>query len=570
MAITIDDKPRAGKVFLDPAAPTLQAVIDALDRAEPEPRRRGELASGIRTVCRVLGYAPHELPADAGLLGRRIRKAVPAAAGVSLARWANARSLLTAAMALTGLRIMPGRRLYPLGAAWAALALALPDTYQRAMLSRLLRWCSALGIEPAAVTPATFEAFRRAVLDDSLLEHPWATWRQTVLAWNRAVNDVPGWPQVPLVLARKRATYARPLCAFPASFQADVRRWLDRLAGKGGLDEGPLRPVRATTLAKWTFSIRQMASALVERGRGPDSLTGLADLVTPEAAEAILSFFYERAGRKACAQTRDIAAALKALARHHAGASEPVLASLRRMAGTVTPKAEGMTAKNRATLRQFGDEARQRQLVNLPATIFARLPATGPVPMRLAVRLQSALAVALLLAAPMRLRNLCRLEPGRHLQHLGHGRQRRSFVIIPGDEVKNGEAIELPLPDHLVELLERYRSRVQPVLAPGGSPFLFPGQHGPKAEVSLGTQVPRFLQRELGIRLSVHQFRHLVGYLYLQHHPNGHEVVRRMLGHRDIRTTIRFYAGMETTAAAKAYEAILDGLRDPGRGRRRR
>ena len=119
MALTIDDKPRAGKAFLDPAAPTLAAVIAALDPAEPDPRRRGELASGIRTVCRVLGHLPHELPADTALLGRLIRKAVPAAAGVSPSRWANARSLLAAAMALTGLRIMPGRRLYPLGAAWS-------------------------------------------------------------------------------------------------------------------------------------------------------------------------------------------------------------------------------------------------------------------------------------------------------------------------------------------------------------------------------------------------------------------------------------------------------------------
>ena len=110
-----------------------------------------------------------------------------------------------------------------------------------------------------------------------------------------------------------------------------------------------------------------------------------------------------------------------------------------------------------------------------------------------------------------------------------------------------------------------------PVLAPEGSPYLFPGQQGAKREVSLGAQIPRFLLRELGLRLSAHQFRHLVGYLYLQRHPDGHEVVRRMLGHRDIRTTIRFYAGMETTAAAKAYAAILDDLqprRGRGRGRR--
>jgi integrase len=133
-------------------------------------------------------------------------------------------------------------------------------------------------------------------------------------------------------------------------------------------------------------------------------------------------------------------------------------------------------------------------------------------------------------------------------------------VLIPGAEVKNGEPIELPLPERTLALLRRYREQVLPVLAPGGSPYLFPGKAGPKAEVSLGAQIPRFLARELGCRLSAHQFRHLVGFIYLQHHPHGHEVVRRMLGHRDIRTTIGFYAGMETAAAARQYEAVIEEL----------
>ena len=56
--------------------------------------------------------------------------------------------------------------------------------------------------------------------------------------------------------------------------------WLDRLAGKAGLDVGPVRPLRPVTIAKWRFAVRQMASALVQSGRQPATLTGLADLVT--------------------------------------------------------------------------------------------------------------------------------------------------------------------------------------------------------------------------------------------------------------------------------------------------
>jgi hypothetical protein len=47
-----------------------------------------------------------------------------------------------------------------------------------------------------------------------------------------------------------------------------------------------------------------------------------------------------------------------------------------------------------------------------------------------------------------------------------------------------------------------------------------------------------------------------------------------MLGHRDIRTTIKFYAGMEMAEAARQYEAVLEELIEPklspARGRARR
>ena len=56
--------------FLDPAAPTLATVIDRLATAEPDPQRRGEMVSAVRTLCRVLGRLPHELPADTALLNR--------------------------------------------------------------------------------------------------------------------------------------------------------------------------------------------------------------------------------------------------------------------------------------------------------------------------------------------------------------------------------------------------------------------------------------------------------------------------------------------------------------------
>jgi hypothetical protein len=121
--------------FLDPAAPSLADVLMALEAKVPDARRRGELRSAINSLCRVLGRLPHELPADTALLGRLIRKA----------------------LASSGLAIMPGRRLHPLTPAWAELDQALPTRYARAMLSRLMRWCSAQGIAPGEVDQVAIE-----------------------------------------------------------------------------------------------------------------------------------------------------------------------------------------------------------------------------------------------------------------------------------------------------------------------------------------------------------------------------------------------------------------------------
>jgi integrase len=558
--------------FLDPGAPTLATVIDQLAAAEPDLRRRGEMTSGVRTLCRVLGRLPRELPADTALLNRLMRGALPAAVGVTSARWANVRSLVLRAMNLTGCRIMPGRRLHPMVPVWAALAERLPDHFARTVLSRLMRWCSAEGIAPEDVDQTVIERFGRILCEDSFHGHPLDVWQRTVGGWNRAVGTIPGWPQVRLEPPPPaREAYVLPLTAFPVTFQADVALWLDRLAGKAGLDVGPVRPLRPVTIAKWHFAVRQLASARVLSGRQPATLTSLADLVTPEAAATILGFFLERVGNRPCAQTHGLAARLKAIAEHHVGVMPAVLVQLQRMAQRVTPPVQGMTDKNRNTLRQFADPAMQRRLINLPGEMFARLLTSGVPPKQLALRLQAALAVEILLVAPMRLKNLAALKFDWHLRCSGNGRNARWFVVIPGVEVKNGEPLELPLPERTVRLLETYRARVLPVLAERpGAMWLFPGVHGSKREVTLGPQIGKLIRRELGCRLSPHQFRHLCGYLYLQRHPHGHEVVRAMLGHRSIETTIKFYAGLEGIAAARHYDAMLQELITPAPRPRRR
>jgi integrase len=562
MTITTVRADQIDPPFLNPAATTLAGVIAQLAELEPDSRRRRDMASAIQTVARVLNTPVAAIPADPSYIGRLIRGAMPARQGIGAARWSNVVSLLRRALKLAGCRVMAGKRNHPLMPAWQVLMDALPSRYARAQLSRFGGELSRRQIAPAEVTDAVFAEFHLALGQDSLLTNVRDRYQRMVVAWNRARATVPGWPDVQAPALPVRETYVRPLSDFPAAFQTDAQVWLEMLAGHGAMDEGPLKPVRQATLAKWTFAIRQMASALVLQGVPIGSITSLEALLLDGHDEMIVQFFFDR-GQGASHQAHGMTARLTALARHHAklesDARDILLRRLRRMSGRVVPETRGMTDKNRQALKPFEDEARRRQLVNLPTRVFAGLPRGGQPTCQQAVRLQTALAVAILLAVPMRARNLARLEFGRNL--LLHDEV--WWVEIAGTEVKNGQAIEMPLPEHAGRLLELYRQRVLPVLADATCRFVFPGGNGShKAEITQAQQIKLFMARELGCSLSPHQFRHLVGYLYLLRYPHGHEVVRILLGHRSIETTIRFYAGMEGLAAARQYDAMMQTLRD--------
>jgi integrase len=532
MSITMPVSPPAGNPFLDPATPTLASVSEALERAELTPRRRTELMSAVRSCCRVLGKAPCEVPADPGVLGRTIRRALPAAAGITPARWSNIKSLLLKAMEITGCRVLPGRSLHPLTPPWAELYEGLQgDRYFRASLSRLMHFCSAQRITPLEVDQSVFDRFGQAIVKDSFIRNQSTAYQNAIRLWNRAADSIADWPKARISEVRYHQPYALPLSAFPATFQAEAQDWLDRLAGRTGLlDDGPSKPLRPRSIEQRRFYLRQAASALVHRGRAIAEINGLVALVSIAAFRDILNFFLERSGNRPTSQIHGIATHLKAIARHYVGVAPADLEKLGQMVRKVAPPQQGLTTKNRLALKQLEDPLLLARLIRLPAETYARLPREGELTPRKALAFQMALAVQILLSAPIRLGNLARLEFDRHLIRIGTVRRSRYHLFVPGDEVKNGRAVELPLPVEAVELIETYRRRIRPGLAQPGTAWLLPGKAGPKTLNTLGRQISRFLVRELGLRLSPHQFRHAVGFIYLRAHPHGHVVVRELLG----------------------------------------
>jgi integrase len=63
--------------------------------------------------------------------------------------------------------------------------------------------------------------------------------------------------------------------------------------------------------------------------------------------------------------------------------------------------------------------------------------------------------------------------------------------------------------------------------------------------------------KAIGLRLTVHQFRHAAAAIYLKHHPGDYETVRRFLGHRDIQTTTSLYCGLLTMQATEQFGKLI-------------
>jgi integrase len=74
---------------------------------------------------------------------------------------------------------------------------------------------------------------------------------------------------------------------------------------------------------------------------------------------------------------------------------------------------------------------------------------------------------------------------------------------------------------------------------------------------TLSGQITQRIQKAIGLCITPHQFRHAAAAIYLKHHPGDYETVRRILGHRNIQTTIKFYCGLETLYANKAFGDLL-------------
>lgn len=547
---------------------TLEDIMGSVRRS-PNLRehKRRTIMSALRTVGRCLGKQLSELPGQPAALQKELATANPLQAGISHKRWRNIRSLTHEAFRISGANIMPSRwRRSVSSPAWAELRLACSagSAYVNQLgLSRFMNFCGSRGIEPSAVDGAVFEDFRRHLTERSMVRNPATVYAQTCRIWDRAGERVLGWPAYRANLPAPSKGYSLDWSTFPESLAKDVEAFLYQKANPNILLDSYSRPIREATTIGRRKCLRQMATALAYSGFPIEKITSLAVLTAPDNAEAILTFFIDRAGGEFRDGLYTYACLLRTIARHWVKlASHTKIDLMCRNIGIQFVKNRGMKKRNRVRLRQFDSPTNQAHILNLPAKLMGlarQADIGGEASLSFATY---AMAVEMLTCHPLRIKNLAELQIDRNIFLPKDPRHPHVIMSIDEADVKNGVMIERELPATTSAMLIAYVKEFRPRISDKPSMWLFPNPWGGRRNTtSFGAQISTVIMRHTGLIVNPHLFRGLAVKFIEQDNPGAMETARRLLGHKHIQTTIRAYSEGKTTVAHQQYEDLIERKR---------
>jgi integrase len=530
---------------------TLTDVIEHLKKdLILSPARRRDLISSVLRICELVGVDPQVTPASLPYMRPLIKEVRPARHDIRPKTWSNLRANFRAAV-VAPLPRQPREQ----NPEWDTLLKAIPAAWMRERLSGFRSFCQGEGIAPTNVSDTVLRDYEAYLEKNSLVWDPHRCARVTCTTWNAVLDTVLGWPQVRLCVAsRREPRRTMPLTSYPPSLQEEINRCL-----------APPRPVhrfalgahqkvlRASTVEKNRAYIRLALSALADAGKPPATMTSLRCLFEPEAYETIIRRYLKDDEEQTPRPTaHEIASALIGLADRYFGpdhADRELIAKLRRLRKCLGAKPTGLTKKNRRLLLELSDPHLRAKLYELPnrlAAWAATTPAQGARAMQLAV------AIAILLVAPIRISNLAALRFDRHL--LRPGRPRSLWLIdIPEDEVKNRVRLVHELPHRVTTLLDRFRRDFRPRVAEPGNPYLFPARSHHKSAIVLSQAIKRCIADWVGIHMTPHQFRHLAGLLMY----DDLEALAQLLGDKGTRTVRNHYSELNTLEIGRRFDAII-------------
>ena len=447
----------------------------------------------------------------------------------------------------------------PLSSVWDGLRVQLTDPSTRYRLMPLMRFCSGVGIGPEVVDEAVIDSYMNHRTRTTARASDAASRRILARLWNAAIGKIEGWPKLRLVEPPMKMAEGPTWDEFPEGLRTDIEAYLTGLnrirRNKAGQRIRPCKPSTITTRKRELVAAVRMAVSI---GVPRANLSSLPALIYPDVAEKVLGAYWEKDGELPATYTINLSCRFVALAHAIGGFDEDALRQLEDFRFALEQHREdGMTPKNLALIRSVLTDGVWSGVVNLPEQLM-RQARREHAPIRAAVLAQIAIAVAILTVAPIRLGNLAGIRLGENLIRLG-GPDSNYWLTFSKYDTKNREPLQFKLDETVTALINEYVHDFRPALMRGSNAdWLFPGEAGEhKEKISFSTQIVKRVEKSTGLRITVHQFRHAAGALILKHRPGEYELVRRVLGHKSLQTTIRFYLALETTQASEIFTDIV-------------
>ena len=544
------------------AAATLLSWADVqkkavTDRRIPVKRRAGVLSS-LSKVPTWVGQDASAIvfvePVIEGLF-RRLRADV---LGVSSKRLRNARSDIRFVLGLYG---GPRRYLAPFTPAAQRLWDMLSSKYERCSLSRLLRFLSAQGIDPASIDERISLQFLEALRTEARLRlKPEIFHQNSIRAWNKAAILHADWP---------RESWARPWADFPASLEQSVDRFLAAGPEPTSLfdEHAPVAALRPTTRKTQKEHFRCAASALARADVPIDMLVGLRSLCAPERVKVAIAWLVRHRQGRIGGYVEGVMWTLVKTARHSGVLRPQEISEVDRLYQSLALRrsTERRTHKDRDQnlLAQLDTPGTMDAFLSLAARTVERVLKSGRRSMVAAREIRRALAIELWLCAPLRLENFVQLRLDQSFHTMRLDGQDRIVVRVPAEQVKyQRQQLEHFLSDDAKELLELYVKEFRPLMVSGPSPWLFPGRRGqPMVAAAFSTDMKRFVHGAVGIDFHPHLMRKIAVKIVPDANPAEIEIARRQRGHAHANTTRKSYTQHQQRAAQQRYLDILEGRR---------
>jgi hypothetical protein len=461
------------------------------------------------------------------------------------------------ALKLTGHPVSPFRYAPAnLSEPWAALQAKLKDLRVRKKLSRFMHLASERAWSPSEVTEPHLHEFRLVLAQTCLKSKADKTFRNTVRAWNLAVETIDGWPSRCLDGGVRRDwTYILPWSKFPSSYRDDVEAFITHFDfdSLGSIPGGGLRP---RTKVEYREELRRAASILVRKGMNADSIASLREVVKPDNVVCILKFLGDRNGEKRGGHAAHMALLLFVTARDHVGAQAAELNMLREFVKLTADTRRGkMADRTHERLLPFDDPLVLDQLKNLPHRLVNGV-IDRPVDISNAKAVRLALALALLFQTA--------LPPGKvvaldlDLNFVAGENPGVVYLTIPPDEFDKRPGFKRQLKSSTVEIWRLYVEKYRVIHLGKPCRWLFPRadeSHWPKT--GLYVDLRDICNRHLHLVMTPQIIRPLLAKVIYDRVPEGHVIVQQALGYKQLLTVQTYFKKLRRARTRPSIMACL-------------